>query len=102
MVISRMKIRWSRRALDDQDEGLAYIAHFNPEAAHRLRLSIEEGLEHIRAFPNASRAVPEAGNPCIREVLREPFRVMYQVCPRELRILAVRSMERAAMDERDF
>ena len=90
-----LPIRWSRRALEDLDEGLAFIAHFHPEAAHRLRLAVLAGLEQAQRFPMAARMVPELGDPHLREVLRAPFRIMFQVHPRELRILAVRRMERA-------
>lgn len=95
MVTRQLSIRWSGKALEDLDEGLAFIAHFNPEAAHHLRLAIEAGLEQARLFPRAARKVPEAGDPDLREVLRAPFRIMYQVHPWELRILAVRRMEQA-------
>ena len=81
------------------DEGLAYIAHFNPEAAHRLRVSILDGLEHLRAFPKSGRMVPEEEDPKVRELLREPFRLIYEIHPGELRILAVRRMERAPLGE---
>jgi hypothetical protein len=46
--------------------------------------------------------VPEEGDPTIREVLREPFRVMYEIHPKELRILAVRRMERAPVAPEDL
>jgi plasmid stabilization system protein ParE len=98
VVKQALPIRWSRRALDTLDEGLAYIAQFNPEAAHRLRVSIQEALEHIQSFPRAGRMVPEEADPAIREVLREPFRIMYEIQPRELRILVVRRMERSALE----
>jgi plasmid stabilization system protein ParE len=91
-------IRWSRRALETLHEGLGYIAQFNPDAAHRLRIAILEALEQVRSFPKAGRVVPEEGNPGIREVLREPFRIMVEIHPREIRILVVRRMERAGLE----
>ena len=97
MVTWPLPIRWSRLALETLAEGLAYLHTFNPDAAHQLRLAIQNGLEHARAFPRAARMVPEEGDPSIREVLREPFRIIYQIHPRELRILAVRRMERAPL-----
>jgi mRNA-degrading endonuclease RelE of RelBE toxin-antitoxin system len=38
--------------------------------------------------------VPEEGDPNVREVLREPFRIIYEIHGKELRILVVRRMER--------
>ena len=98
MVKQPLAIRWSRRALDTLDEGLAYIARFNPEAAHRLRISILDALEHVRTFPRSARMVPEEADPDIREVLREPYRIMYEIQARELRILVVRRMERSDLE----
>ena len=46
--------------------------------------------------------VPEAGDPNLREVLREPFRVMYEIHPMELRILVVGRMERASIAPEDL
>ena len=91
-------LRWSRRALDTLDAGLGYIAQFDPDAAHRLRVAILEALERIRRFPESGRMVPEEGDPDIREVLREPFRIMYGVPPGEIRILVVRRMERSSLE----
>ena len=94
-MVNRLPVRWSRKALDTLDEELGYIAHSNKEAAHQLRVSILKSLEHVREFPQSARRVPEEGDPNIREILREPFRVMYEIHPKELRILVVRRMERA-------
>jgi plasmid stabilization system protein ParE len=101
-VVKRLlPIRWSLRALDTLDEGLGYIAQFNPEAARKLRLSIQSALKHIQAYPESARMVPEEGDPDIREILREPFRIIYEIHEKEFRILVVRRMERAplAMDD---
>lgn len=97
-MVKRLPIRWSRKALETLNDGLGYIAQFNPDAAHQLRLSIQSALEHVREFPKAARMVPEEEDPSIREVLREPFRVIYEIHPKELRVLAIRRMERAPMD----
>lgn len=98
MVKQPLPIRWSWQALVTLEEGLDYIAQFNPEAAHNLRVSIQDALEHVREFPKSARMVPEEGDPNIREVLREPFRIMYQIHSKELRILVVRRMERAPLE----
>jgi hypothetical protein len=50
----------------------------------------------------AARMVPEEADPSIREVLRQPFRIIYEVHPKELRVLAVRRMERAPIEPRDL
>ncbi len=101
-MVKRMDIRWSRTALDTLDEGLGFIAQFNPDAAHQLKVSILSAVEHVREFPQSARMVPEEEDPKIREVLREPFRIMYEIHPKELRILVVRRMERAPIERKDL
>ena len=89
-----LPIRWSRKALDGLDEGLSYIAMFNPQAARSLRDAILAAMDRARAFPGKARMVPEQGDPMVREILRNPFRIIYEIHPHELRVLAVRRMER--------
>lgn len=101
-MVKRLPVRWSRKALDTLDEGLGYIAQSNPDAAHQLQVLILAALEHVREFPQSARLVPEEGDPRIREVLREPFRIMYEIHPKELRILLVRRMERAPLERKAF
>ena len=56
-----------------------------------------EGLEQIQSLPKSGRRVPEQSDPLIRESLREPFRLIHEIHREELRILAVRRLERAAL-----
>lgn len=98
MVKRPLPIRWSKHALEGLEKILAHIAQDNPKAAKALRDGVVEGLEHARAFPEGFRVVPELGNPAVREVLREPLRVVYQIRPEELRVLMVRRMEQAPIE----
>lgn len=101
-MVTPRPLRWTRKALDDLDEELGYIAQFNPGAAHRLRVSILKALGLARSFPRTPRMVPEEGDPAVREILRAPLRIIFEVHPRELRILAVRRMERAPLEPGDL
>jgi toxin ParE1/3/4 len=88
-----LPVQWSWQALATLEGGLDYIAQFNPEAARTLKAAILEGIERIRRFPRSGRVVPEEADAAVREFLREPFRVIYQVHSGAIRILAVRRME---------
>jgi toxin ParE1/3/4 len=101
-MVKRLPVRWSRKALETLDEGLSYIAHFNPDAAHQLRVSILSAIEHIREFPQSARMVPEEDDPRLREILREPFRIIYEVHACEIRVLVVRRMEREPVKPQDL
>lgn len=50
----------------------------------------------------AARMVPEEADPSIREVLQQPFRIIYEIHPKELRVLAVRRMQRAPMEPKEW
>lgn len=95
-------IRWSERALKDLEAALTFIAKDNPEAARHLRDQGVEGLESARIFPEVPRIVPELDDPKIREVLRGPLRVVFQIQSDELRVLAARRMERAPLAAEDL
>jgi len=101
-VVKRLPVLWTRNAIESLDEGLGFIAQFDAKVAHGLRQSILAGIERVREFPRSARVVPEGGNSNVREILREPFRIIYEIHPGELHILLVRRMERAPISPDDL
>jgi toxin ParE1/3/4 len=70
-----MKIRLTRRAVEDLSEIATYLNAQNPHAALRVRKSIEEGFEYLTAFPRVGRAQTTGG---IRKlVTRKYFYLVY-------------------------
>jgi len=55
------------------------IADSRPEASIRFVKSVFCSVEHLIDFPEASRIVPEFGDPCIREIVRKPCRIVYRI-----------------------
>jgi len=102
VVKKALPIRWSRRTLEEFVEGLGFIARHNPVAAGELRDEILQALDQVRDFPRVARMVPEEGDPSIREILRQPFRIILEIRPSELRILSVRRMERDPLTREDL
>jgi plasmid stabilization system protein ParE len=73
------RLTWSPSARFDLREILAYIAEYDPTAAGRFIRSLFEAVERLPPFPESGRIVPEFGDPCIREVIRRPCRIVYRI-----------------------
>jgi len=73
------KLIWAPSARLDLKEIASYIADSRPEASIRFVKSVFRSVEHLIDFPEAGRIVPEFGDPCIREVVRKPCRIVYRI-----------------------
>jgi len=93
MGVKPLAIRWGEPAERDLDGLLNFIAFENPEAARHLFTKAMEAVEHAAAFPELARFIPEAGQ-TYRELLSvRPFRVIYRIAGKELRVIGVMRME---------
>jgi plasmid stabilization system protein ParE len=68
---------------------VAYIAQDRPEAARSLVRRIRKVCGGLRKNPRIGPVVREFGIESIRERVVPPYRVVYQLSDREIRILAV-------------
>ena len=73
------KLIWALSARLDLKELASYIADSRPEASIRFVKSVFRSVEHLIDFPKAGRIVPEFSDPCIREVVRKPCRIVYRI-----------------------
>lgn len=73
------RLTWSPSARFDLREILAYVAEYDPMAAGRFIRSLFDAVERLPPFPESGRIVPEFGDPCIREVIRRPCRIVYRI-----------------------
>ena len=80
---------WAGPARRDLDAALDYIAEDNPEAVERLGRKLHAAVGRLAEFPDSGRVVPELGDPLLREVIHEPFRVIYERGRVGVRVLAV-------------
>ena len=93
MGVRPLPIRWAEPAERDLDALLAFIAFENPDAARHLFAKVMEAVEQAVAFPELARFIPEAGQ-TYRELLSvRPFRVIYRIAGKELRVIGVMRME---------
>lgn len=99
----RRRVVWSQGALRDLDAAISYIAGDSPENAHRILERVLGAAESLDELSDRGRVVPEWADPDTRELLVEPFRLLYHVGEFEVAILGLlhqrRDFERWRMQE---
>jgi toxin ParE1/3/4 len=73
------KVIWSDEAIVDLGAIVRYIAADNPSAAEALARTIFERTRMLADFPHAGRRVPEEHDAKVREIIVEPYRIIYEV-----------------------
>ena len=66
---------------------MTYVAERSPQSARRLAEPVLERAGSLDTFSERGRIVPELGDPRLRELLIDPFRLMYEVEERQVRIV---------------
>ena len=84
------KLIWAPSARLDLKDIASYIAEASPQSSIRFVKSIFQNIERLFDFPESGRIVPEFDDPCIRELIRKPCRIIYRVKSRENIIEIVR------------
>lgn len=73
------KVIWSNEAIADLGTIVRYVARDNRAAAMALGEAILDRTRRLADFPHAGRTVPEGRDPTLRELIVEPYRVIYEV-----------------------
>ena len=89
MGSGRRRVAWSDGALRQLDEGISYIAEDSIGSAVRVLELILESAESLRMMGERGRVVPERGDPRLRELLVDPFRLLYHLGESDIVILGV-------------
>ncbi|HEY3414019.1 MAG TPA: type II toxin-antitoxin system RelE/ParE family toxin [Armatimonadota bacterium] len=82
------RIEWTDVALGDVDEAAAFIARDSPRFAAALVSAVFFAVERLSLFPGSGRIVPEVELNDIREIVVQRYRLIYQVSPQRICILA--------------
>ena len=72
-----MKVIWSPLAQQQFADAFTYIAAERPAAALKWFERVVAKTESLSDLPDQGRMVPEAQRPSVREVIVEPYRVVY-------------------------
>jgi len=95
------KIVWSERSLSNLQEIVQYIAEDNPLAAERMGDFIIKKSSLLAQFPELGSIFIKLRRPDIREIAAPPYRIIYQVLPKE-RIISILTVWHGARQEPDF
>ena len=75
------KVIWSDEAIADLAAAVSYIATDRPIVAEKFGLAIFEKTRQLANFPLIGRILPEENNPAVREIIFDPYRIIYEVNP---------------------
>ena len=84
------KLIWAPSARLDLKDIASYIAEASPQSSIRFVKSIFQNIEQLIDFPESGRIVPEFEDPCIRELIRKPCRIIYRLKSQEKIVEIVR------------
>ncbi len=83
------EVRWTAPALADLRAIFTFTYESSPDAAARTVLRITARAATAGEFPAMGRAVPEFAVPVLRELIDPPYRIIYEVFPDRVEVLAV-------------
>jgi len=84
-----MKILWTEPAIEDLRNLHGYIARDSEIYANSFVQRIILAVEKLTDFPRLGRAVPEADQETIRELLYHNYRIIYRIKSELIEILTV-------------
>jgi addiction module RelE/StbE family toxin len=82
-------VKWSKPAKLDLKQIHDYIARDSKFYAQKVSFEIVEKSERLNSFPEVGRVVPEIADTKIRELLIYSYRLIYEVFPDKIEILAL-------------
>jgi len=92
---SKISISFAASALNDL-EGIRawYTRQCAEDAGRRIVHEIITAVERLKDFPESGRVVPEFDNALLREIIQPPFRIVYRLDHKRVRIVRVWRSER--------
>jgi toxin ParE1/3/4 len=100
-MAKRIKIIWTPQAQEDLREIRAFIARDAPITAASFVRPLRSSVNRLKLFPESGQVVPEIGRQDVREILHNPYRIIYRVRPGQVDIVTVYHSARL-LDEMDF
>ena len=84
-----MTVFWTDRAFDQLLQIREHLMLTSEIYAERAVDRLVSRSEQLEAFPHSGRRVPEYGRDDVRELIEQPYRLIYRVGPVRLDVLAV-------------
>lgn len=84
-----MKVVWSDRAVKSLASIHTHISRESEEQAHKVIDRILRRGDQLSAFPLSGRASSASGARNIREIIEEPYRIVYRVTKDKVEVVEV-------------
>jgi toxin ParE1/3/4 len=84
-----MNVVWSDRALRSLAAIHAHISDDSEATAHRVIDRILKRGDQISAFPFSGRIVPHPRHSNVRELIENPYRILYRIRKNEVEVIDV-------------
>ena len=94
-----MRVHWTENAIGHLANIYEYIATNSPIYGKRMVDRITRRSEQITEQPLSGRKVPEYDAEDIRELIEDPYRIIYRIKPDQIDVLAVIHGARLLPDE---
>ena len=84
-----VRIIWSPYAIDDLEGICNYIIKDSEHYARLFAQGVINAIERLEIFPESGRIVPEYYQKSIREIIFQNYRIIYQIKPDAVEIVAI-------------
>ena len=88
MAARQRRVVWTDQAQQMLDAAVAYIARDSRPAAEHLLIQALDTAASLDTLSERGRVVPELNRPTVRELFVQRYRLLYEVTPAEVQILA--------------
>jgi len=85
----RRRVTWTETALRGLDSSIAFVARESIDNAHRLLERVLGAADSLGILGERGAPVPEYGEPHVRQLLVDPFRLLYRVSESDVFMLGV-------------
>lgn len=83
------KIKWTLSAVDDVEQIGKFIERDSLHYARTIVSKLYNAVDRLRKFPQSGRRVPEIGDPALREVIIDGYRIIYRLAKSNIYVLTV-------------
>lgn len=87
MAPRRREVVWALRARQALEDALTFIAQDSPQNARELAARVIERADSLAELSERGARVEELNDPTIRQLLVEPFRLIYEVHEQQVHIV---------------
>lgn len=86
-MAQKVTIVVTETARNDLASIMEYVSIDSPRAARRIIRTIHDRLKMLCSFPRLGRIIPEIGDSTLREIVVDPYRILYRLRKTRVEIL---------------